>query len=107
MPNWTVESYHDKRGQPPIDEYLRSLQAKDRARVSRAILLLEDYGPALRMPHARHLEGKVWELRIDGRPTVTVCCMQACRVASLCSYTSSPRKRTRRQSKTSKPHDAV
>jgi len=68
MPNWIVESYHDKRGQSPIDEYLRSLQAKDRARVSRAILLLEDYGPALRMPHARHLEGKVWELRIDGRP---------------------------------------
>ena len=68
MPNWTVESYRDKRGQSPLDEYLRLLQAKDRARVSRAILLLEDYGPALRMPHARHLEGKVWELRIDGRP---------------------------------------
>jgi len=68
MPLWTVESYHDKRGQSPTDEFLRSLQVKDRARVSRAILLLEDYGPALRMPHARHLEGKVWELRIDGRP---------------------------------------
>ena len=68
MPLWIVESYHDQRGQSPTDEFLRSLQVKDRARVARAILLLEDYGPALRMPHARHLQGKVWELRIDGRP---------------------------------------
>ena len=36
-------------------------------RVLRAIDLLVDYGPALKMPHAEHLRGKLWELRIDGR----------------------------------------
>ena len=28
----------------------------------------EDYGPALKMPHTGHVQGKLWELRIDGRP---------------------------------------
>ena len=68
MPNWTVDAYQDARGQSPTNDYLRALPTKDRARVVRAILLLEDYGPVLRMPHARHLRGKLWELRIDGRP---------------------------------------
>lgn len=68
MPNWIVDFYRDARGGAPVTQFLDTLQLKDRARVSRTILLLEDYGPALKMPHVRHLRGKVWELRIDGRP---------------------------------------
>src|SRR5574341_469042 len=68
MAPWGVENYQDARGRVPVTDYLDTLQLKDRARVSRTIALLEDYGPALKMPHARHLQGKVWELRIDGRP---------------------------------------
>ena len=68
MPNWTVDNYRDTRGRAPVNEYLDTLQLPDRARVVRAIGLLEDYGPLLKMPHARHLAGKIWELRIDGRP---------------------------------------
>lgn len=68
MPSWTVENYQDSRGRIPVDDYLMMLQPNDHARVLRAIGLLVDYGPMLRMPHARHLLGKIWELRIDGRP---------------------------------------
>ena len=68
MAKWGVETYRDARGRVPVTDYLDTLQLKDRARVSRTIALLEDYGPALKTPHARHLQGKVWELRIDGRP---------------------------------------
>ena len=68
MANWAVENYRDTRGRIPLDDFLTTLQPKDYARVLRAIELLEDYGPMLRMPHACHLQGKVWELRIDGRP---------------------------------------
>jgi len=68
VPSWIVEVYRDVRGRVPILEYLDNLQLKDRARVVRVVELLEDYGPALRMPHARHLQGKLWELRVDGRP---------------------------------------
>ena len=51
-----------------VEEYLDTLQIRDRARVLREIELLEAYGPNLRMPHAGHLRGKLWELRIDSRP---------------------------------------
>lgn len=68
MPNWIVETYRDRRGRIPVDAYILTLQPKDQARIVRAVDLLEDYGPMLRMPHARHLQGKIWEMRIDGRP---------------------------------------
>lgn len=68
MATWSVENYCDARGRIPVDDYLSAQPPKDRARILRTIGLLEDYGPSLRMPHARHLAGKVWELRIDSRP---------------------------------------
>lgn len=68
MPDWAVDKYRDAQGRMPVDDYLNSLPPKDHARVLRAIDLLVDYGPMLKMPHAEHLGGKLWELRIDGRP---------------------------------------
>jgi phage-related protein len=68
MADWTVENYQDQHGRIPVDDYLSGLQPKDYARLLRAIELLVDYGPNLKMPHARHLQGKLWELRVDGRP---------------------------------------
>jgi phage-related protein len=68
MDKWSVEIYQDPRGRIPVDDYLVALPPKDRARLLRAIDLLEDYGPLLKMPHARHLHGKMWELRVDSRP---------------------------------------
>jgi phage-related protein len=65
---WTVDKYRDARGRVPVDDYLKGLLPRDHARVLRVIDLLVDYGPMLKMPHARHIEGKIWELRIDGRP---------------------------------------
>jgi len=68
MPDWTVNKYRDARGRVPVDDYLSGLPPQDHARILRAIDLLVDYGPMLKMPHAEHLGGKLWELRIDGRP---------------------------------------
>src|SRR5512138_1396074 len=68
MADWTVETYRDPRGRKPIEEYLDTRPIKDRARVLRMFVLLRENGPMLRMPHARHIQGKLWELRIDGRP---------------------------------------
>ena len=65
---WRVESYQDARGRVPVNDTLKSLAATDQARVLRVISLLRDYGPALKMPHARHLQSKLSELRTDGRP---------------------------------------
>lgn len=38
------------------------------ARFLRVSELLKDYGPQqVGMPHVRHLEGKLWEMRLTGR----------------------------------------
>src|SRR6185369_8748675 len=68
MTKWVVQNYRGVRGDVPVNGALKSLSSDDYARVLRAIELLVDYGPALKMPHVQHLEGKIWELRIDGRP---------------------------------------
>jgi phage-related protein len=59
---WRVEFYHDARGKSPVEEFLASLPARERAALFRALQLLEMLGPALGMPHARPIEG-LWELR--------------------------------------------
>ncbi len=65
---WKVESYQEERGRVPVTEALKVLAPTDIARMLRVIDLLRDYGPTLKMPHARHLQDKLWELRMDGRP---------------------------------------
>ena len=59
---WSVEFYIDARGRTPALEFMRSLPSRDRAALLRAIDLLEEFGTALGLPHARPIEG-LWELR--------------------------------------------
>lgn len=63
--DWIVEGYQDAQGHRPVDEFINDLSAKERARIIRTIELLKTYGIDLQMPYARHLEGKLWELRIS------------------------------------------
>jgi phage-related protein len=48
-------------------DYLIALDARDRAAVARVIALLEEHGTALGAPAAKHLQGRLWELRARGR----------------------------------------
>ena len=61
---WHVAFYQDALGRRPVQEWLMELAVTDRARVRRTLALLEAYGILLTMPHARHLHGKLWELRV-------------------------------------------
>lgn len=42
------------------------------AKVGNKIRLLEEYGPFLGMPHARKLEGQLYELRIRGKDEIRI-----------------------------------
>ena len=56
---WTVETVS------AADSEILALPAKLRARLVRLLEAVENVGlEALREPHVRHLEGKLWELRI-------------------------------------------
>jgi phage-related protein len=60
---WKILFYEDHRGKSPVLDFINSLNAKDRAKVNNAFRLLEEFGVKLNMPHARHIQGKLWELR--------------------------------------------
>jgi phage-related protein len=63
---WQIAFYEDHRGRSPVLEFINSLPAGDRAKINNAFRLLNEFGTQLGMPHARPIEGKLWELRPGG-----------------------------------------
>ncbi len=59
---WHIHFYEDHHGQSPVLEFIDSLSPKDRAKANNAFRLLEEFGTK-DMPHARRIEGRLWELR--------------------------------------------
>ena len=60
---WSIYYYVNARRESPPLEYIRGLKKEDRAKVARTIELLKELGVKIGKPQARHLEGKLWELR--------------------------------------------
>ena len=59
--DWTVETVS------AVDAEMAALPVALRARLFRLLETVENVGlEALRAPHVRHLEGKLWELRVRG-----------------------------------------
>ena len=61
--SWRVVFYKDSRGRSPIVEYLNMLPVAEQAAAQEAFSLLREFGLSLGMPHAKHINGKLWELR--------------------------------------------
>ena len=64
--NWQIHFYEDRRGRSPVLEFINGLPASDRAKINNVLLLLEEFGTRLGMPHARPIRDKLWELRPGG-----------------------------------------
>ncbi len=63
---WTVELH------PLAEPELLALPADMRARFLRIAEMLESFGPQqVGMPHVRPLEGKLWEMRMQGRDGIS------------------------------------
>ncbi len=60
---WQIHFYEDRRGKSPVFVFINNLSPKDRAKVNNVFRLLEEFGTNLGMPHARRIEGRLWELR--------------------------------------------
>lgn len=60
---WQINFYEDHRGKSPVLEFINALPAGDRAKINNVFRLLTEFGTHLGMPHARPIEGKLWELR--------------------------------------------
>ena len=58
-----IEFYELADGREPAREFLDSLDAKMKAKMFREIDLLAENGHELRMPHSKHIEAGIYELR--------------------------------------------
>ena len=63
MSNYTADFYDLPDGSEPVKDFLDSLDDKMRAKMLRSVQLLEDFGPALRMPYSEPIRNGILELR--------------------------------------------
>ncbi|HSK68520.1 MAG TPA: type II toxin-antitoxin system RelE/ParE family toxin [Candidatus Limnocylindria bacterium] len=63
--------YETADGGRPVEEFLASLDIKMRAKMVRAMGLLEENGPELGLPHARPLRDGIHELRAQVGTDIT------------------------------------
>lgn len=63
---WNIVFYIDHRGSSPPSEFIDKLSVVEQAKIRNAIRLLQEFGPRLGMPHTKHIQGKLWELRPGG-----------------------------------------
>jgi phage-related protein len=61
---WNIIFYKKEDGFTPVQEFLDRLPTKHHAKALRDIDVLEKYGTELTEPHVKHIDGKLWELRI-------------------------------------------
>jgi len=65
--SWTVETLNEA-----VDEEVESLPEDMRARLARVARLIEEKGvEAVGEPHVKHIEGRLWEMRLTGRSGIS------------------------------------
>ena len=62
---WRVEFFKRKNGRVPVQEYLDTFDEKYRAKIIAHIELLRSKDGRLYEPYAKHIQGPIWELRVD------------------------------------------
>ena len=63
---WNIVFYKDRRGKCPPLEFIEELPVMEQAKIRNALRLLQEFGTNLSMPHAKPIQGKLWELRPGG-----------------------------------------
>ena len=71
MTRWKINYYSTFSGRTPVKEFINSLPEKVQARVYHTFELLAEFGPKLRLPHAKKItQTPLWELRILGEKSL-------------------------------------
>lgn len=65
MSEWLVILYETADGQAVVEEEIEAFGKREAPKVYRGIVRLKDFGTGLRGEYVRHVEGKLWELRVD------------------------------------------
>ena len=59
-----IRYYRTTRGDQPVEQYILSLPARDQAAVEAVFRLLAEYGLGAPGVQSRHVQGKLWEIKI-------------------------------------------
>lgn len=68
---WNIIFYEKENGTIPVQDFWDTLPVKHHAKALRDIDVLEKYGTALTEPHVKHIQGKLWELRIKSASDIS------------------------------------
>lgn len=63
MENYEIEFYITEKGKCPVKEFLMSVDVRMRAKIKRGLDLLSEFGPYVREPYSKSLDGGIFELR--------------------------------------------
>lgn len=63
--DYRIVYYVDEKGREPVRDYLSDLSNKERMKIDAYLKLLKEHQGYLDEPYARHIAGKVRELRVD------------------------------------------
>lgn len=73
MQNWKIKVYESPSGEKPVEEFIKSLDAKAQLKVSRSLDLLEEFGLEGAYPHVKKLTStSLWEIRILGADNIRI-----------------------------------
>ena len=61
---YRIYFYRNRRGERPVEEYLKGLEPRHRQKIATRLELLAQEGPALKRPYADVVSGPLRELRI-------------------------------------------
>lgn len=68
-----VQYYISPSGENPVKDFVESLDKKQKAKIFRLFMNIEQYGLVSILPHVKKLAGtNLWEIRILGRDSVRI-----------------------------------
>lgn len=68
-----IEYYLNSKGENPVKKFIDSLSKKQKAKIFRIFLALQEYGLLSIMPHTKKLIGTpLWEIRILGQDNIRI-----------------------------------
>jgi len=65
MSTWTVIYYHNRKGERLVFQEIADFGLSNQAKITIVIGMLADYGFQMPGRYVKHIQNKLWELRID------------------------------------------
>ena len=59
---WQIRLYKTEKGKCPVNDFIKTLNEKDKENMTKQILYLKEVGEKLTMPHGKKLRDDIYEL---------------------------------------------